>query len=221
MSDISQLLETRANFYDFLCRMYLEEPDRELAEDIVNGRFDFEQLTALDINAELSEGFRILKAFTGRNKGRDSAALHEDLKDEFTLLFIGPHRLPIEPYEAWWVSGRRLGEPLVRVKEAYQKAGVVKSKEYPEPEDYIGLELKLMQYLAAETLKAETREDRNEYLKLQREFMDDHLLKWVPAFCDAVYEYKLSAFFKGIAKITKGFIILDDAALDDLIESVR
>jgi TorA maturation chaperone TorD len=221
MNEITEVLETRTNFYGFLSRMYIVEPARELADDVVNARFDFAQLTALDLNAELSEGFRLLKAFMERNKGRDTVALHEDLRDEYTLLFIGPHRLPIEPYEAWWVSGRRLGEPLVRVKEAYQNAGVAKSKEYPELEDYIGFELKFMQYLSAETIKAETQEEMKEYLKLQRGFMDDHLLKWVPAFCDAVYEYKLSAFFKGIAKLTKGFIMLDDAVLDDLLESVR
>ena len=221
MSEIEKILETRRDFYGFLYRMYVEEPERELAGDLVNARFQFQELTALDINAELSEGFHLLNAFVIASKGKDVDDLYEALRDEYTLLFIGPGRLPVEPYEAWWVSGKRLGEPLVKVKEAYRKAGIVKSREYPEPEDYIGFELKFMHYLCEEELSAESRERLKECLKFQREFLDEHMLKWVPNFCDALYNYKLSVFYEGSAKLTKGFILLDDAVISDLLDSVQ
>jgi TorA maturation chaperone TorD len=220
MSEIEGLLETRTNFYGFLYRMYVEEPTREFANDLTTRKFDFTELVALDINPELSEGFRLLNTFLDESKGKEVDDLYESLRDEYTLLFIGPSRLPVEPYEAWWVSGKRLGEPLVKVKETYRKAGIVKSKEYHEPEDYIGFELKFMQYLCEEALAAESRERLKECLKLQREFFDEHVLKWVPNFCDALYNYKRSEFYKGIAKITKGFILLDDAVISDLLDSL-
>jgi len=46
-------------------------------------------------------------------------------------------------------------------------------------------------------------------------------LKWVPAFCDALYAYERTDFYKGIAKLTKGFILLEDAVVSDLLETVR
>ena len=221
MSEIEGMLETRTSFYGFLYRMYVEEPTREFANDLTNGKFDFAELVALDINPELSEGFRLLNAFMDKSKGKDGDTIYKALRDEYTLLFIGPGRLPVEPYEAWWVSGKRLGEPLVKVIEAYRKAGIVRSKEYPEPEDYIGFELKFLHYLCEEEMAAESRERLKECLKLQREFFDEHVLKWVPNFCDALYNYKLSNFYKGIAKLTKGFILFDSAVISDLLDSLQ
>lgn len=220
MSEIEDILAIRRDFYAFLCRWYVEEPTREFADDLVNGRFQFQELKSLEINAELSEGFRLLNEFMEKNKGREVDILHEDLLEEYTLLFIGPFRPPVEPYEAWWVSGRRLGESLVAVKQAYRKAGIVKSREYTELEDHIGFELKFMHYLCEEELSAATQERLKECIKLQREFFDDHMLKWVPTYCDALYTYERSDFFKSIAKLTKGFVQLDDAVISDLLESV-
>lgn len=221
MSEIEEILEMRGNFYAFLYRMYVEAPRRELADDLVNQRFHFEELTSLDVNENLTEGFRLLNEFMEKSKGREVDALHEDLVREYTRLFIGPFKLPVQPYEAWWVSGHLLGEPLVKVKAFYRKAGVAKSSEYKEPEDHIAFELKVMHHLCEEGLAADTRERLKECVTLQREFLDDHLLKWVPAFCDALYTYERSDFYKGIAKLTKGFILLEDAVVKDLVESVQ
>jgi len=220
MSEIEDILDTRRNFYAFLYRMYVEEPAREFADDLVNGRVRFQELTSLEINAELSEGFRLLKEFMKKSKGKKVDALYEDLRDEYTLLFIGPFKLPVQPYEAWWVSGKLRGEPLVKLKRDYRKAGIVKSREFVEIEDHIAFELKFMHYLCEEALSADTQERLKECLKLQREFLDNHILKWMPNYCDALYEYKLSDFYKGIAKITKGFILLDDTVISDLLDSV-
>ncbi|MDI6885549.1 MAG: molecular chaperone TorD family protein [archaeon] len=218
---IEEILEIRRNFYAFLYRLYVEAPPRELADDLVNERFHFQELSALNISEELSQGFRMINEFMKKSKGKEVDALHEDLVQEYTRLFIGPFKLPVQPYEAWWVSGHLLGEPLVKVKAFYRKAGIAKSSEYKEPEDHIAFELKFMHYLCEEGLAADTRERLKECLQLQREFLDEHILKWVPAFCDALYNYERSDFYKGIAKLTKGFILLEDAVVKDLVESAR
>ena len=234
MRGIKEVLETRRNFYAFLYRMYVEAPRIELADDLVNQRFHFEELTSLDINEELSQGFRLLKEFMEKSKGREVDALHEDLLQEYTLLFIGPFKLPVQPYESWWVSGHLFGEPLVKLKAFYRKAGIAKSQEYKEPEDHIAFELKFIHYLCEEELSnfsLEKKEDSfgkaflskkrfMECLKLQREFLNEHILKWVPAFCDALYNYEGTDFYKGIAKLTKGFILLEGVAIRELLDAV-
>lgn len=55
MNEIEDILATRRDFYAFLYRMYVEEPTREFADDLVNGRVRFQELTSLEINSELSE----------------------------------------------------------------------------------------------------------------------------------------------------------------------
>ncbi|MBN1455244.1 MAG: molecular chaperone TorD family protein [Methanomicrobia archaeon] len=220
MNELNEILEMRRDFYAFLTRLYVEAPARELVEDLVTGRLQFQQLAALEVNDDLSTGSRLLTEFAEKSKGRTVDELHEELVKEYTLLFIGPHRLPVQPFEAWWVSGKLLGEPLVKVKRAYQKAGIAKSSEFSEPEDHIGFELKFMHYLGEQAAVAEVGPRLKEWLTLQREFLDEHLAKWAPRYCDALYEYELSNFYKGVAKLTKGFIMLDTMVLTELVDSV-
>ena len=218
MTETKEILETRKNFYAFLYRMYLEEPPRELADDLVNERFSIPLLTSLD--KELSEGFRLLNEFREKSKDESVDELHEDLVDEYTLLFIGPHRLPVLPYESWWVDGKLMGESLLKVKRDYRKEGIVKARDYAEPEDHIAFELKFMHYLCEEELAAVNGERLKECLNTQKDFLTDHILIWVPDFCDALYKCELSEFYKCIAKLTKGFFLFEAAVIDELLETV-
>ncbi len=77
-----------------------------------------------------------------KNKSKGADELHEALIDEYTRLFIGPHRLPVQPYESWWVDGKLMGKSLLKVKRDYRKAGIVKARDYAEPEDHVAFELK-------------------------------------------------------------------------------
>lgn len=219
MNEIKEVLETRRNFYAFLVPMYVDAPNRAFVEDIVNRRLQFEELISLAINDDLTEGFRLLNDFMERSEGKTAEALHEAVRQEYTRLFIGPLKLPVQPYEAWWVSGHLLGEPLVKVKAFYRRAGIAKSPEYKEPEDHIAFELRFMHYLCEQSVAADTPEEVRRYVTLQREFLDEHILKWVPRYCDALYSYEGSDFYKGIAKLTKGFILLEDAVVNDLLDT--
>ena len=79
-------------------------------------------------------------------------------------------------------------------------------------------ELKFMHHLCELGFGAENEEKRRACLKQQKKILNDHLLKWVPDFCDALYEYKQSDFYKGIAKLTKGFLLLEDAVIVEIIK---
>nr|CBH37845.1 conserved hypothetical protein, cytoplasmic chaperone TorD family [uncultured archaeon] len=212
------ILETRRNFYALLYRMYLEQPSREFVDDLMNERFYFPDLIS---DEELSEGFKLVREFVGKSKDKAIDELHKDLVGEYTRLFIGPHRLPVQPYESWWVDGKLMGESLLKVKQVYRKAGIAKVNEYAEPEDHIAFELRFMHYLCEEELSADTEERIAECLNMQKEYLNDHLLRWVPDFCDALTECELSDFYKGIARLTKGFILLEEAVIEELLETVR
>ncbi len=185
-------------------------------ERVLKGKISFSDSIALD--EELSEGFRGLKEFMEKNKSKGADELHEALIDEYTRLFIGPHRLPVQPYESWWEDGKLMGKSLLKVKRDYRKAGIVKARDYAEPEDHVAFELKFMHYLCEKGFCTKNEEKKKECLNLQREFLNDHLLKWMLDFCDALYECELSDFYKGIAKLTKEFLFLDDAVIEELLE---
>ena len=214
MKELEDVLKFRRDLYAFLYRMYLEEPPRELATDLSNGKFSFPDLDSL--NKDMAEGFEMIKSYAS-GKGEDE--IYEDLVDEFTLLFIGPYNLPVQPYETIWVDDKMAGESLLGLKEDYRKAGVSRSKSYPEPEDHIAFELLFMHHLCEVGLSSIDDEEKLLLtLETQIDFLEDHIMKWVPLFCDKLIEYEKSEFYKCIAKITKGFLDIDNEVLKEIIE---
>lgn len=221
MNNLEPILKTRRDFYAFLCRMYLDEPAREFVDDLLSGRFPFPDQKALELNEDLSVGFRELQEFVERNKGKTVDEFQETMREEYTRIFILPHGHAVQPYESWWRDGKLMGNSLLKAKEAYRKAGIAKSPEYPELDDHIAFELKFMHYLCEEELSAVGDNERMGLcLNWQKDFFEEHLLNWVPAFCDGLHDWDATNFFKGIAKITKGFILLDDAVVKELLDSL-
>ena len=220
MSEVEDVLEVRKNFYAFLYRMYLEEPPKEFLYDLVNGKIDFPNIQSFDREmSEISEGFDILKAYGDKKDLKHLDELYENLLDEYTLLFIGPHRLPVQPYESMWMAKKMGGESLVKLKEFYRKAGILKSDSYPEPEDHIAFELSFMHYLCYKvTSESQDEGSMLDIIGLQKTFLSNHLLKWVPDFCDALYNFEKSDFYKGIAKITKGFLSMDFRMIEEIVD---
>jgi TorA maturation chaperone TorD len=104
------------------------------------------------------------------------------------------------------------GPSLLELKQFYRKAGIERH-DYAEPEDNIAFEMRFMNYLGEKMLQ----EEMKTYLELQKRFMDEHLLKWVPDFCDGLFASDQSDFYKGIAKFTKGFLLFDRLALNELL----
>jgi len=219
MMETKECIQTRKNFYAFLYRMYLEEPPRKLAEDLVSKKVPIPE--NMSLNDDMIDGFSLLKEYI--DKSTDVEAVYEKLRDEYTRLFLGLPVAIIPPYESVYRCETREGTPervgvLLKVKEDYRRAGISKSKEYKEPEDHIAFELRFMHYLCEEELKAIGDGARmRDCLTLQREFMDEHLLQWVPKLCDDLYENEQSDFYKCIAKMTKGFLLLDSEMLDELL----
>jgi len=120
-------------------------------------------------------------------------------------LFLGPVSV-LFPYESWYVDGKLMGESLLKVKQVYRDKGMVKSRGFAEPEDHLALELGFMKHLCE---KGELQD--------QKEFLSHHLLLWVPKFCDDLYAKSRSDFYRGIGRITKGFLFLDMGLVGELL----
>lgn len=197
-----EIFRARADFYAFLSRMFVEDPPFELAEDIANGKIQLPQTTSL--NRDFSEGLSLFEKF---EKGDNASDIHEELCWEFTRLFTGP--VPaIFPYESMYIDGSMMAMSLLKVKEEYRKAELKRVQDYHEPEDHIAMELGFMSYLCSNNSR--------ESLRMQRDFLKDHLSKWAMEFCDELCEKSSNDFFRGIGKITKGFLISEREFLDEL-----
>lgn len=189
----------RADFYAFLSRMFLEEPPRELADDIASRRFPLPEM--LTSNEDFDEGIRILREFMKEEKDADK--MHESMCTDYTRLFIGPVPF-LFPYESMYIDGSMMGKSLLSVKKKYLLAGLTKAAGFHEPEDHIAMELRFMSYLCEDGSR----------IRLQKDFLNDHLLKWAPGFCDELFKKSRSDFYRGIGKILRGFLAIDKEILE-------
>ncbi|MFC1786561.1 molecular chaperone [Halobacteriota archaeon] len=219
--EIFDLVKNRGATYAFLSRMFKEELTKELIKNMTNDDF-IKHIRALDesfSDSEMSDGFRVLGEFLNSIKSGDIEKVDQDLRVEYTRLFLlagGVH-----PYESVYLGeeGLLMGEPWKKVKAMYRGAGLAKSEKELEPEDHIAFELMFMSYLCDKATEAfEKEEDASDLLQLQRGFLNDHLLRWIPDFCDDVVKNK-PYFYKGIAKITKDFMLLERDLIDEILES--
>ena len=117
-----------------------------------------------------------------------------------------------------------MGKPAVDVQRKYAEAGVGVPTECKEPPDYIGLELDFMRFLAekeAESWRKKERDNALGYLNMEGDFLEEHITKWVPRFCDKVIDMAELDFYRGIARMTKGFITDDREKIEGFINMVK
>jgi thiosulfate reductase/polysulfide reductase chain A len=78
---------------------------------------------------------------------------------------------------------------------AFRKAGVHKSEDYKDLDDYIAVELEFVRYLLE---KGDTDAAAN--------FINNHLLNWIPEFHAALYNAAALNLYKGISAFTLSFL---------------
>jgi putative dimethyl sulfoxide reductase chaperone len=218
---IRPLVEVRKYLYDILRWSFLKEPtlnDALFVKEMVS-------LTEVPFKEEsllISNGVSQIKNFFSQNDINDGevySALHWD----YTRLFIGPYELPAPPWESAYLNKERLlfQEETLKVRQFYLKYSFLPVEFGHEADDHLGLELDFMFRLNELALEAMGRENHEEVLQLlndQKLFLEEHLLKWVPQLADKVVENANTDFYRGMAKVLKGFLLLDLRALNELLE---
>ena len=217
ISEYSAIISNRENMYRFLGRLYKLEADQPLLDQMEGMCFPAECG-----DGELAQGYRMLEEYL-RRLGNDSLT---DLAVDYARVFLGAGiagDTVAYPYESVYTSPKRLimQEARDQVVAAYRVKGLVKEETLDFPEDHIALELEFMVHLCHETQQALVTQDWpavSDCLKEQMDFLAQHLLNWVPAFCGDTQKYAETEFYKAVAKITNGYLHLERAILEELID---
>lgn len=217
VEDLACLCDERAATYGFLARLYREEVDAELLE----------QLMATDYpvssgNASMDAGYYALAKYLS-NAWVDPLT---KLSIDYTKTFLGSGidtYSAAYPFESVYTSEKRLLMQDARdeVLAIYRSCGLDKSESWNVGEDHLAVELEFMQVLAvraARALRAGEQEKAFSLLNTQRNFMGDHVASWVPVFVNDVRRFSDTLFYQGLADLTQGFLEEDAALLDDLVD---
>ncbi len=203
LDEFHQLMKARRNVYDLLRCLFLQEPsDRFFGALREEGLLE----KLCGYHPDLDEGVSLLSQSIS---DPCLPVLLPALVDEFTRLFIGP--LPIPLFESVYrsASGLVMQEETVAVRRKYFEAGLAVNPRGTFPEDHIATELEFVFYLCGKATEAQQPDQQRAHLQMQADFFREHLAVWIPALCGRLYAEAESPYFKGIAKLTKGFIEWD------------
>lgn len=147
----------------------------------------------------------------------------DELAVEYARLFLGPGK-HISPHESvhhqredgQW--GQLWGESTVEVKKFIETAGFSYESEFTGMPDHITAELEFMERVTEREGQAWAEDDDNKALycrKIEKKFIEEHLLKWIPQFCDKVTEAAEPPFYRDMASLTKHFIELEKEEINN------
>jgi TorA maturation chaperone TorD len=189
-------------------------PDRAWLQSLVNEDIFAEAPFAAE-QPDVVAGLASLRGWTQANQGGIADAVFDDLRADYTRLFIGPGQVLTPPWESVQFSEERLTfqQETLQVRGWYQRFGLQPEKLYAEPDDHIGLELEFVGHLARVGLAALEANDQAAFDRAQdgqRKFLAEHLLRWGPVWCGQVQARAQTDFYRGIALLTRG--VLAEAA---------
>jgi TorA maturation chaperone TorD len=211
------LISNRAGTYAFLARLYRVEADQALLEQISRM-----ELSKEIEDSEIGEGYALLDQYI--EKMTESSLT--ELAVDYAKIFLGVSRgSGAFPYESIYTSEAHLfmQEARDEVLATFRAEGLDRAQDFNEPEDHIALEFEFMAYLCQKTLEDLQQGDEEQafsFLEKQKQFLEEHILNWVPDFCRDVEQFAQTDFYKAAAKITQGYLNLEGTLIDELLQEI-
>ncbi len=212
------LAESRARVYKVLSMAYAGPPDPELVELLGAWVVLRAERPRGTFSGMMGRGLRRIAAWLERHDpGRSKESL-DGLGVEFTRLFRGLTRSqsPPPPYESVYVDGGLLyGASTAHVAQEYRRFNV-KGRDH-EPPDHISVELDFMRFLCEREAEAwRTGMGHQDFLEEEDAFLNGHLARWVPTFCQNIKKFDTTGFYSGLAEVTEGWIYCDQKIIEGL-----
>jgi len=219
-AQILEILESRASTYTFFSRAYREEVSVPFLRGLLG-----ELAVAAEDEPE-SEGHRLLRNYALRIREADLRQAATDLGAEYVALLLSVSAHPVFPYESVYTSPDRLLMQKARdqVLAEYRRENLARIAEFKHPEDHIAIELEFMGYLCQKTVEALEGGDAEaalDSLGKQRRFLEEHLLVWIPQFCQDLSAAARSDFYRGIARMTDEHLALEAETIAELVEALQ
>ena len=146
------------------------------------------------------------------------------LAADYARLFLSINNVPAHPSESTYREGVMMQYYRDEVLKTYWSFGVSAKKEFTEPEDHIATELSFMAHLCNQALDALNNGNRKEakkYIQAQKDFLEKHLVKWVPKLIRDIYDTGRTPFYKGVAALTGEFIEMNLSNTKDILNQLK
>jgi TorA maturation chaperone TorD len=205
---LGEELAGEALLFGLLGKLLYQEPDRQwLAELVRDGVF--EEAPFGMGQKDVQRGLSLLQDWGRLGNGSLPEPVFKDLQSDYFSLFVGAGKVLAPPWESVYFSEERLlfQEQTLAVRAWYRRFGLEIEKLHQEPDDHLGLELAFLAHLASLGLAELERQDSDgveAILNAQRNFVQQHLLRWEGEWSGLVLEHARTDFYRGLARLTHG-----------------
>lgn len=216
VSDMIDMARARASFYRMLGGLYLNELSEEDIERLSQGSFASSDLG----NAEANEGLSDMAAYLRRAPRNVRQELAVDFAGSILAAGVYEERRAT-PYESVFTSatGLLMQEARDDVCRYYCESGVEVDESLRMPEDHFSFECEFMALLADRSADKLAEGDTTGCLddvNLQASFYADHLANWVDSLCACLEGCARTRFYRGVAKLTRGFVAEDGQLIEEM-----
>ena len=219
--EIIELNQGRAGFYRMLASLYFTELTAEQIEHMAAQ--DFEGLSGGD--DMIAEGYEDIARYLSKR----NASTREKLAVDYAHTFLAAgnyETFAATPFESVFTSemGLLMQEARDEVYKMYCAEHIQPDESLHVPEDHISFEFQFIATLLERmngALEGGDGAEAMRYAQLSREFHEKHQLNWVDDLCDAVMDCAQTRFYRGVSKITRGFVHAETEVMDDIVDALK
>mgnify|MGYP001811996920 FL=1 len=139
-------------------------------------------------------------------------ASQEDLRLDYTRLFIGPFHIRSKPYGSVYLDRGNIvmGDSTIAALALYSEGGFQVAEAFEEMPDHVAVELEFLYLLHARLGDSDSDTgERDSLAALERRFLATHLGRWITPFSKAMEEGARTDFYRKLADLTRR-LVLDD-----------
>lgn len=191
----------KADVYRLLSVCFYE-PEAAFVEEDVFGRLE-RALSLLDV--EQAAAARALGGYFLETS-------HENLRVDYTRLFLGPYNIRSKPYASVYLEGSNIvmGDTTMAALALYREGGFTIDEAFTEVPDHVIVELEFLYLLNARLGDALLDiADRDQLSALKRRFLHEHLGRWIVPFTEAMRTGTRTEFYRQLSALTRDFVLAD------------
>lgn len=183
----------RGEFYAVLARLFARAPDAALL-----------RLIAAAPSLMAGEGDDRLPRAWNRLRDASGVMEAEPADDEYTALFVGIGKSPVDLHASHWMGTAKSERPLVEVRADLVRLGLARLARADVYEDHLAALLETMRVLV---LGVAERPPAS--LAQQKAFFDRHLGPWVDDCCNAINRSTVANYYRCVAELTQALVAIE------------
>jgi TorA maturation chaperone TorD len=215
-NDLISVHQVRKRFYLCLSRTFVKEVDKDFFHDLLEIPRPLKELLDfmhISQDRDIQKGRYLITCFIQEIRQIKEDMILRGLARDYAALFLGVGLATVPLCESVYQSYSRLlfQDSYFQVRERYQDIGLAKNGDYPEPDDHLSVELAYMANLCQLSIDSIERKkgEYPYYHRLQKDFLEKHLMIWVPEFSKTLIETSNSTFYSAMTYLLRGYIKAD------------